>query len=301
MSAANQPENRIPWENLDDMTCTVAVRILEHGALAVSTAAPGLGPAKRSCVNERASIVVENVSRSYGEVRAVQDVSFRVGAGEVVGLLGPNGAGKTTTLRMLATLIPPDEGRALVGGHDVVQEPLAVRGALGYQTGDTGLYGRLTPPEFLRYFGDLHGIPQSTLEPRIAKLVEDFDITPFADRLCGNLSTGQKQRVTLARTLLHDPPVVVLDEPTSGLDIVSAQFILDTLQALAAEGRAVLFSTHIMTEVELICQRAIIIHKGRVIADDDRQALVDAVEAPNLGRAFLRWIERDDQQRGEVS
>lgn len=252
-------------------------------------------------MSERASIVVEHVSRSYGEVRAVRDVSFRVRPGEVVGLLGPNGAGKTTTLRMLATLIPPDEGRALVGGHDVVADPLAVRTVLGYQTGDTGLYGRLTPPEFLRYFGELHGIAKATLEERIARLVDEFDISPFAERLCGNLSTGQKQRVTLARTLLHDPPVVVLDEPTSGLDIVSAQFILDTLSRLAAEGRAVLFSTHIMSEVELVCERAIIIHRGRVIADDRLAGLVAGVEAPNLARAFLRWIERDDLATGAAA
>jgi len=214
----------------------------------------------------KASISVENVTRSYGEFVAVDDVSFHVEAGEVVGLLGPNGAGKTTTLRMLATLLEPDAGTVRVGGYDVGVEPLVVRAHIGYQTGDTGLYGRLTAVEFLRYFGRLHDMAPDALEQRIETLVADFDMEDFAEQRCETLSTGQKQRVGLARALLHDPPVLVLDEPTAGLDIVSSQFVMRTLEAARDEDRAILFSTHILSEVELVCDRVLVLHQGRIIA-----------------------------------
>jgi sodium transport system ATP-binding protein len=243
------------------------------------------------------TIEVHDVVRHYGSVRAVDGISFQVNQGEVVGLLGPNGAGKTTTLRMLATLIAPDRGRVSVAGHDAVEEPLKVRASLGYQTGDTGIYGRLTPTEFLRYFGQLHHIPKLTLDDRIRTLVAQFGIDEFDDRLCGNLSTGQKQRVSLARTLLHNPPVVVLDEPTSGLDLVSSQFILDQMRSLADQGHAVLFSTHIMGEVELICDRVVLINRGVVIARGSVDDLKSAAGASSLSRAFLDLVQRDDKER----
>jgi len=237
-------------------------------------------------------IEVEGVTRSYGDTVAVDDLSFVVRPGEVVGLLGPNGAGKTTTLRMIATLLKPDRGVIRVQGHDVVHEPLAVRAALGYQTGDTGLYGRLTPREFLRYFGRLHRMPKAELEDRIDTLVHDFDIGEFADRPCSGLSTGQKQRVTLARTVLHDPPVLVLDEPTSGLDLVSAAFILQTIRRFAASGRAVLFSTHIMSEVELLCDRVVLIDRGVARARGTVDDLLRQSGEPQLSRAFLALVGR---------
>lgn len=243
------------------------------------------------------AIAVHHVCRYYGDVRAVDDVSFTVAPGEVVGLLGPNGAGKTTTLRMLATLIAPDSGTVEVAGHDAVTSPLRVRASLGYQTGDTGLYNRLTPPEFLRYFGKLNNIPKHQLEARITELIDRFEMHEFAARLCGNLSTGQKQRVSVARTLLHDPPVVVLDEPTSGLDLVSSQFLLDTMRGLADAGRAVLFSTHIMGEVELICDRVVLLHRGVVIASGTVDALVAATGTTNLARAFLALVANDERRR----
>lgn len=243
------------------------------------------------------AIAVDHVCRYYGDVRAVDDVSFTVAPGEVVGLLGPNGAGKTTTLRMLATLIAPDSGTVEVAGHDAVTSPLSVRASLGYQTGDTGLYNRLTPPEFLRYFGRLNNIPKQQLEARITELIDRFEMHEFAARLCGNLSTGQKQRVSVARTLLHDPPVVVLDEPTSGLDLVSSQFLLDTMRGLADAGRAVLFSTHIMGEVELICDRVVLLHRGVVIASGTVDELVAATGTANLARAFLALVANEERRR----
>lgn len=192
------------------------------------------------------------------------DLDLDVAAGEVVGLLGPNGAGKTTTLRMLATLLTPTSGAATVAGYDVQAAPLEVRRRLGYLTGDTGLYGRLTPREVLRYFGQLHGMAPAPLAARIDELVALLGIGGYADRRCETLSTGQKQRVSIARAVLHDPAVLILDEPTSGLDILAARDILRFFRAQADAGKAVLLSTHILAEVELICDRAAIIHKARV-------------------------------------
>ena len=240
------------------------------------------------------SIAVSHVSRSFGEVRAVSDVTFHVAGGEVVGLLGPNGAGKTTLLRMIATLIAPDAGAISVSGHSTTESPLSVRACIGYHTGQTGLYARLTTREFLLYFAELHSIPKDVSSIRIDELVEEFQLDEFADRLCGNLSTGQSQRVSLARTLLADPPVIVFDEPTSGLDIVSAQLILDSLRRFADEGRAVLFSTHIMSEIELICDRVVLLHDGHVLRDDTVAGIVASAGEPNLTRAFLSLIRNTE-------
>lgn len=254
-------------------------------------------------LNEQ-GIVVDGVSRSFGEVRAVQNVSFTVEHGEVVGLLGPNGAGKTTTLRMMSTLLKPDDGRIRIEGLDVTESPIEVRASIGYQTGDTGLYERLTPVEFLRYFGRLNGFTNN-LEARIRTLVDDLSISEFGDRLCNTLSTGQKQRVSLARTLLHDPPVLILDEPTSGLDIVSSEFILKALRQAAEDGRAVLFSTHIMSEIELICDRIVILHRGRVIARGTLEEILELTGEPQLTHAFLALIHAVDsaaaEEEGELS
>ena len=238
-------------------------------------------------------IRIRNVHRAYGDVHAVVDASFDVDGGEVVGLLGPNGAGKTTLLRMLATLIRPDSGEIVVGGFDVVNEPLKVRAKLGYETGDTGLYNRLKPVEFLRYFGQLHRIEPTHLESQIEMLVESFGISDFKDRLCGNLSTGQKQRVSLARALLNDPPVLVLDEPTAGLDIVSSGFIIEALREAAQNGRAVLFSTHILSEVELVADRIVILHEGRILANATLAELLEQTSTERLSHAFLQLIGED--------
>lgn len=236
------------------------------------------------------SIALRGVTRRFDTFLAVDDVSFDVYPGEIVGLLGPNGAGKSTTLRMLATLMRPDAGTIHVGGHDALQDPLAVRRLLGYQTGDTGLYQRLTPREFLRYFGSLHGMPRDLLEDRVDHAIRDFDLRAFADRVCRGLSTGQRQRVSLARTILHDPAALVLDEPTSGLDVVAAGFITAQLRRLADAGKAVLFSTHILSEVELLCDRVLVIDHGRVVAAGTVEALVERTGAANFAAAFIALI-----------
>lgn len=234
---------------------------------------------------------IRNLTRRFGDQVAVDDVSLDVYPGEIVGLLGPNGAGKSTTLRMLATLMQPDSGTASIAGHDVVADPLGARAVLGYQTGDTGLYEQLTPREFLRYFGRLNRIPDDVLEPRVTALITEFGIASYADRVCRGLSTGQKQRVTLARTVLHRPAALVLDEPTSGLDLLAAQFVLERVRNLAAGGTAVLYSTHIMSEVEILCDRVVILHEGRVIAAGTLAALYAQTQTTSLARAFLALVQ----------
>jgi sodium transport system ATP-binding protein len=240
------------------------------------------------------SIIVEDVARAFGAVEAVRGLSFAVRGGEVLGLLGPNGAGKTTTLRMLATLLRPDRGRATVAGFDVRSAPLSVRRNIGYLTGDTGLYERLSPVEMLRYFGALHGLRTAVCEARIATLVDGLAMGSFAGRRCGSLSTGQRQRASVARALLTDPPVLILDEPTAGLDILAARTLLDTLRVERERGKAVLFSTHVMAEAELVCDRIVLLHRGRAIAEGTVRALRARFDRDTLAEAFLAAIALAD-------
>jgi sodium transport system ATP-binding protein len=246
-------------------------------------------------------IQFEAVRRTFDDFVAVDDLSFEVHPGEVVGLLGPNGAGKTTALRMLATLIKPTSGRILVQGRDTVADSLAVRHVLGYQTGDTGLYGRLNPIEFLRYFGQLHGMSRQTIQERTHTLIDQLDMGTFANKLCATLSTGQKQRVSLARTLLHDPPVLVLDEPTNGLDIVSSHFVVDALRHAAAQGKAVIFSSHIMSDVELASDRLVIVHHGRLIATGTIPDIIAEQSASSLSQAFLKLVHASNAVAGRTT
>ncbi len=201
-----------------------------------------------------------------GEVEAVAGLDLECRYGEIYGLLGPNGAGKTTTLRMLATILAPTSGEAVVAGLDAVREPLAVRRAIGFLSASTGLYPRLTPREVLRYFGRLGGLPREPLEARIEELVAAFALHAFADQRCESLSSGQRQRVSIARAVLHDPPVLILDEPTTGLDVLATSDMIDFIAARRAAGRAVLFSTHVLSEAERLCDRIGILAGGRLLA-----------------------------------
>ena len=206
-------------------------------------------------------------------VRAVNGVSFQVHAGEMVGLLGANGAGKTTTLRMLATLLKPTAGDARVAGCDVRLDPVGVRQRLGYVSATTGVPDRLSPREILTSFGRLHGIPSELLPQRVATLLERLDLAHCADRPAGRLSSGQRQRVSLGRALVHDPPALVLDEPTNSLDVIGARDLVVLLRGLREEGRAILLSTHRLREIESCCDRFVIIHDGGVVATGTADSL----------------------------
>jgi sodium transport system ATP-binding protein len=235
-------------------------------------------------------IEFDRLSKRYGELLAVHDLSLRVAPGEVYALLGANGAGKTTALRCLATLLRPSDGTARVDGFDVREAPLEVRRRLGFLAASMGLYARLTPRELLRYFAELHAVPRESLTRRVEEGVERFGLGEFADRLCGTLSTGQRQRVSIARAVVHDPPALVLDEPTLGLDVLSGETIYAFVREARARDRAVLFSTHQMAEVELLADRVGIVARGRLTAEGTPGELVAAAGAENLTRAFLHFV-----------
>ena len=236
-------------------------------------------------------ISAHELSRVFGDLVAVDRVSFQVAEGEIYGLLGPNGAGKTTTLRMLAGLLTPSAGSVRVAGASPAEEPLVVKRALGYLTADTALYGRLTPREILRFFGRLNHRSRAWIDARTARLSEELGLGEFLDRRCDRHSTGQRQRAAIARALVHDPPVLVLDEPTASLDVLSARFILDRLVSEKERQKAVLFSTHHMAEAELICDRIGVIHRGRLLAEGTVPELCARAGATSLAGAFLGLID----------
>lgn len=241
-------------------------------------------------------IKVENLWKVYpggrsGGVTALGGVSFACRPGEVYGLLGPNGAGKTTALRILSTAIKPTRGSVRVMDIDLLARPGAVRRNIGFLSASTGIYDRLTPREFLRYFGRLFEIEDSRLETRIGELAERFQMMDFLDRPCGKLSQGMKQKAGIARTVLHDPDVLIFDEPTVGLDVLTSRGIVDFVRECREAGKTVIFSTHIMSEVRMLCDRLGVIHRGRLLFDgtlddfrdrhgeDLEQAFVDLVQA----------------------
>ena len=196
----------------------------------------------------------------------VETISFEAHAGEVFGLQGPTGAGKTTTMRLLATILPPTSGTATINGYDLIRNPLEVRRSIGFLSGDMGLYHRLTPREILTHCGKLYGIPSPQLRDRIAGLFDVFGITEYADARTDKFSTGMRQKVAIARTVVHDPPVIILDEPTSGLDVPAAHMVEQFIRQARDEGKCIIYSTHIMEEAEYLCDRIAVVHQGRIQA-----------------------------------
>lgn len=235
-------------------------------------------------------LVAHGLARAFGEVHAVEDVSVSVAAGEVVGLLGPNGAGKTTTLRMLAGILTPDRGSVRVCGLDIHAQPLEAKRRLGFLSGDTHLYQRLSPVEVLTYFGTLYGMPDAQVRERIAALAAELEMDTFKDRPCATLSSGQKQRANIARAFLHDPDVLILDEPTTALDVISGRFVADAIRRKRGEGKAVLLSTHIMSEAEYLCDRIALVHAGRIIDEGTLPDLLARAGQQNLTDAFLHHV-----------
>jgi sodium transport system ATP-binding protein len=224
------------------------------------------------------------------QVVAVREATFSVSPGEVFGLLGPNGAGKTTLLRMLATIIPPTAGYCLIRGERADEAPDAIRRHIGFLSGNTRLYGRLTGRELLRYFGRLYGMADDRIAGRTENLIQLLDMPSFVDRRCDSLSTGQTQRVSIARVMLHEPAVLILDEPTLGLDIMTSRSILTFIRDARAAGHSVIFSTHYMTEAEQLCDRIGLIHDGEILALDTKENLYARTGKENLQEAFLALL-----------
>jgi sodium transport system ATP-binding protein len=238
-------------------------------------------------------IAVSNLAKSFGPrgaVRAVDGVSFTAADGEITGLLGPNGAGKTTLLRMLATLMIPDGGSASIEGHDVVSNRYAVRRRIGVLSDARGLYPRLTARENVRYYGALHGLSGAALESRIDELVGALGIAGIADRRAQGFSQGERMKVAIARALVHDPQTILLDEPTNGLDIMSIRALRDLLRGLRAEGKCLLFSSHVMQEVSALCDSIVILGRGRVVATGTAAGLLAQSGESSLEEAFVRLL-----------
>ena len=227
-------------------------------------------------------------------VVAVDDVGFEARDGEITGLLGPNGAGKTTTLRMLYTLMQPESGRVLVDGKDVATDAEAARRALGVLPDARGVYKRLTARENIRYFGELHGMSRAAIDARTAILAEALQMQDFLDRQTEGFSQGQRTKTAIARALVHDPRNVILDEPTNGLDVMTTRAMRGFLQHLKAEGRCVIFSSHIMQEVAALCDRIVIIAKGQVVAAGTADELRARFGEANLEDAFVRAIGSEE-------
>lgn len=228
--------------------------------------------------------------KARGSRHVVDHVSFEVREREIFGLLGPNGAGKTTTLRLLATLLKPDAGTAVINGCDINREPEKVRAQIGFLSGDMGLYGRLTPREILAFFGRLYGMDEAAIRRRSDELIERFTMQSFAAVRTDKLSTGMKQKTAIARTMLHDPPVLILDEPTSGLDVPTARTIEQSIREARADGKTVLFSTHVMEEAEYLCDRIAVIHEGKVKITGTMDELRKATGRQRLREIFLELL-----------
>jgi sodium transport system ATP-binding protein len=228
--------------------------------------------------------------RRGGKVLAVDAVSFNVRPGEVFGLLGPNGAGKTTALRVLCTVLKPSAGSANVAGHDVVTQASAVRHQIGFLSANTGVYDRMTAWEMVTYYGRLHGLSGDTLNNRMESLFNQLQMNDFRDRRGCQLSTGMKQKVSIARALVHDPPVLVFDEPTAGLDVLIQRAVLKQIEALRSLGKCILFSTHIMHEVEKLCDRVAIMSRGRIVDCGSLAELRDRHQEQDVEELFFKLV-----------
>ena len=228
--------------------------------------------------------------KKRGEIRAVDNVSFTCQPGKIYGLLGANGAGKTTTLRMLATILEPTDGTAIVCGFDVVEHPEKVRANVGFLSTATALYPRLSAQELVEYFGRLNGLDEATLKRRVDDVFNRLDMNGFRDRRCDKLSTGMKQKTSIARTLVHDPPVMIFDEPTTGLDVMTARTIIGFIADCRDRGKTVIFSTHIMSEAERLCDHIGIIHDGKLLAEGTVPELRSKYAEHNLEEIIVKVV-----------
>jgi len=246
-------------------------------------------------------IQVQHLTKSYedlqrGRFLAVDHVSFHVRSGEIFGLLGPNGAGKTTVLRILSTVLAPSSGMATVGGYDVVTDPAEVRRRIGFVSNNTAIYDRMTAWEMVEYFGRLHGMQRASLNERLKTLFDQLRMHEFRDVPGGKMSTGMKQKVSIARAMVHDPPVLVFDEATLGLDVLVARNLLAVIRDLRDCGKCLIFSTHIMSEVERLCDRIAIMHRGRILDTGSLDELKTRHTEDDFEELFFGLLSQHEQQ-----
>jgi sodium transport system ATP-binding protein len=240
-------------------------------------------------------IAVENLTKSFrdlrrGQVQAVSGISFEARAGEVFGLLGPNGAGKTTAMRILCTVLRPTSGTARIAGYDIVTQAAQVRGHIGFMSMNTGIYDRMSAWEMVEYFGRLYGLEGEQLRRRMEDVFTTLQMNEFRDVLGAKMSTGMRQKVSIARAVIHDPPVLIFDEPTAGLDVLVARSMMQTIERLRELGKCILFSTHIMREVERLCDRVAIVSQGRVQACGTLAELRQRHGEEDLEELFFRLV-----------
>jgi sodium transport system ATP-binding protein len=240
-------------------------------------------------------INVSGLTKWYDDLRrgrcvALNGVSFTATAGQVFGLLGPNGAGKTTALRILSTVLQPSAGAATVNGFNVVTQPAQVRRQIGFVSCNTAVYDRMTAWEMVEYFGQLHGMPGEVLRERMERLFERLQMNEIRDVLGAKMSTGMKQKVSIARAVVHDPPVLIFDEATAGLDVLVARALLKTVAEIRDQGKCVIFSTHIMREAERLCDRIAIMHRGSILVEGTLPELRDRCEEHDLEELFFQLI-----------
>lgn len=234
---------------------------------------------------------IKGVSKKFKQTKVVDNLSFNVHEGEIVGLLGENGAGKTTTLRMISTMLKPSEGSIEVNGYDVVRNPSKVRREIGILFGgEVGIYDRLSARENMEYFGKLYGMNQDEINKRIDELTEDLEMGEYMDRKAGKFSRGMKQKVSIARTIIHSPNVMLFDEPSTGLDVSAARVIHEFILKCKKESKVILLSSHSMTEVEKLCDRVVIIHKGKLIEEGTIEYLKTKYNNDDLEEVFVTLI-----------
>ena len=248
-------------------------------------------------------IRVDGLTKHYADLRrgqliAVDGISFHAVPGQIYGLLGPNGAGKTTTLRILSTVLRPTAGRATINGYDVLTQASQVRRQIGFMSANTAVYDRMTAWEMVEYFGRLHGLNGESLQGRMESIFDRLQMNDFRDLLGAKMSTGMKQKVSVARAIVHDPPVLIFDEATAGLDVLVARALLNTVAELREQGKCILYSTHIMREAEKLCDRVAIIHRGRLLAEGTLDALREQHGQPDLEELFFQLILNHDAAVG---
>ena len=230
------------------------------------------------------------LDKKRGEIRAVDSVNIECKPGRVYGLLGLNGAGKTTLMRLLATILKPTSGSAKVAGYDIVDEPEKVKEKIGFLSSDTGLYQRLTAEETVSYFGKLNGMEQNMLKKRVDEIFDRFDMNEFRTRRVGKLSTGMKQKISIARTFINDPEVLILDEPTIGLDVVTSRSIIQSIKESKQANKCILFSTHVMWEAQKLCDDIAIIHKGKILEVGTLEQLRAKTGLDDLDDIFVKIV-----------